>query len=376
MTEEEQKQTLRNRGSMIGTAQGPLTLGGRGNVPAYGDPRLTGGDASVPPFPSNFSNIGPETTAKPVPFGGGGMASMGLGTANVSYPSRLGLGGGDYGTRFQFGAEEFGGARLPQATSSLTASPLDFNPPINFSGYTASPMEATIAGFTPAGMQPQQTNMPLGGGPVSMGIASTPTAEQQGKTEIKTPRGSMWATPDQAANVMTPRTVDQQSSRSPAEQQALLDNIRKNAPALNQQRTDWVMDTIQQRRDNPTTYTTPSGASVAVPTNRFGEPLKAWTDQLGGQGRLSSQQTQTASTSPSTSPLSNNSFLASTGFGAMQRAQQASMFQPLGRSPLYAGMGYGAAIGENRGMQPSRSMMAYNNNEDSRSRFRRILNLA
>jgi hypothetical protein len=74
--------------------------------------------------------------------------------------------------------------------------------------------------------------------------------------------------------------------RTPQQQQALLDNIRKNAPALNQQRTDWVQDTIQQRRDNPTTYKSPSGMAVAVPTNRFGEPIKAWMDQLGDSGRL------------------------------------------------------------------------------------------
>jgi hypothetical protein len=294
----EQEKALLNRSSMIGAAQGPLTLGGAGNVPAYGDSRLTGGGVSVPPFPSNFANIGPETTSKPIPFAGGGTASMGLGRANVNYPSRLGLAGGDYGTRFQFGADEFGGARLPQASGSLTASPTGFDRPISFmdarSAFNqtspqnpASPMGATIAGFTPAGMQPRQTSIPIGGGPVSMGIASTgPTQEQQGKTEIKTPRGSMWATPEQAAAMATPRTAGQQSSRSPDEQQALLDNIRKNAPALNQQRTDWVMNTIQQRRENPTTYTTPSGMSAAVPTNRFGEPLKAWMDQLGKEGRL------------------------------------------------------------------------------------------
>jgi len=396
MTKEEQEQMLRNRGSMIGAAQGPLTLGGGGSIPA---------------FPSGLSSVNPDPATKPIPFGGGGTASMGLGGANVNYPSRLGLGGGDYGTRFQFGAEEFGGARLPQATTSLTASPTGFDRPLSFmdarSDFNqanpqnpASQMEATIAGFTPAGMQPQQTSIPIEGGPISMGIAATPTAEQQGKTEIKTPRGSMWATPEQAASVMTPRTAGQQSSRSPAEQQALLDRIRQNAPALNQQRTDWVMNTIQQRRENPTTYITPSGMSVAVPTNRFGEPLKDWMDQLGNEGRLNygprpapqttaslqprygsitqpsqyprREENATAPQQTTPSPL-NNSVLASTGFGAMQRAQQESMPQAIGRSPLFAGMGYMAAFGG--GPQPAGSMMAYNNQKDARTRFRRILGL-
>jgi hypothetical protein len=155
--------------------------------------------------------------------------------------------------------------------------------------------------------------------------------------------------------------------RTPEQQQAALDRIRQNAPALNQQRTDWVMNTIQQRRDNPTTYITPSGRSATVPTNQRGEPIKAWVDQLSGQGLLSSQR-------PKRTPAST---MAATGFGAMQREQQESMPQPLGRSPLFADMGYTAAFGG--GPQPARSMMAYDDQEDGRDRlrgrFRRMLNL-
>lgn len=69
-------------------------------------------------------------------------------------------------------------------------------------------------------------------------------------------------------------------------QAARLDKIQQNATTQNQQRTDWVQNTIQQRRENPTTYKSASGISVAVPTNRFGEPIKAWMDQLGDSGRL------------------------------------------------------------------------------------------
>jgi hypothetical protein len=316
MTEEEQKQILRNRGSMAVAAQGRLDLG-----------------SAAPAFPTNFSNINPPQTAPAIPFRGGGTAEMSVGGAQVNYPSRLGIAGGDYGTRFQFGAQEFGPARLPQAS------------PFNF-----------------AGAQQQQTSIPIGGGPVSMGISSTPTAEQQGKTEIKTPYGSMWATPEQAANVMTPRTVNQQSSRSPAEQQAIIDQIRKNAPAINQARTEWVQNTIQQRRENPVTY---DGGRV-VPSNRFGDPIKAWTDMFKNQGRLDGAAAMSA---PSTA--STDSVLASTGFGAMQREQQESMPQPFGGSPLFSGMGYTAAFGG--GPQPARSMMAQNDRRGTRTRFRRIL---
>lgn len=327
---------LRNRSTMIGAAQGPLTLGG-----------------AVPAFPTNFQNVNPQTAVPPIPFGGGGTAAMGVGRASVTYPSRLDIGGNTFGSR-EMGSRDFSFAPTQQAI---------IDTPLNQQPVAALPQAPSFA---------EDTSRTFAN------IQGTQTAAQQGKIEIKTPRGSMWATPEQAANVMTPRTAKQQSSRSPAEQQALIDQIRKNAPALNQQRTDWVMNTIQQRRENPTTYVTPSGRSVAVPTDRFGEPLKDWMDKLENEGRLNygpRPAPQTASSTGSRSMPSpvNPSVLASTGFGAMQRAQQESMPQPIGRSPLFAGMGYTAAFGG--GPQPARSMMAYNDQEDTRTRFRRTLGL-
>jgi hypothetical protein len=129
---------------------------------------------------------------------------------------------------------------------------------------------------------------------------------------------------------------------------------------LNQQRTDWVQDTIQQRRGNPTTYKSPSGMAVAVPTNRFGEPIKAWMDQLGGEGRLNygpkpASQTASAAATPSV-PTFGNGFLASTGFGAMQRKQNEMMLPPIRNQSLFGGMGYAAAFGG--GPQPESSMVA------------------
>jgi hypothetical protein len=138
----------------------------------------------------------------------------------------------------------------------------------------------------------QMTPMPAGqrpiidSGPVGMGITGTQTPEQRGLTPTQTPYGTVYGSPSQTASFGERATAyDSGRTRSPEQQQAALDRIRQNAPALNQQRTDWVMNTIQQRRDNPTTYTTPSGMSSAVSTNRFGEPLKAQMDQFS-DGRL------------------------------------------------------------------------------------------
>jgi len=379
MTKEEQEQMLRNRGSMIGAAQGPLTLGGGGSIPA---------------FPSGLSSVNPDPATKPIPFGGGGTASMGLGGANVNYPSRLGLGGGDYGTRFQFGAEEFGGARLPQATTSLTASPTGFDRPLSFmdarSDFNqanpqnpASQMEATIAGFTPAGMQPQQTSMPIEGGPISMGIAATPTAEQQGRTPIQTPRGTIYATQEQASNMYAPRTLAQQGSRTPEQQQALLGQMRERGAAIAQNYTNTMQNFAAERRENPATaYTAQSGGltgstnfRVGVPTNRYGQPIPSFQQAYAQRGQQTAPQAPASPTpQPSEPSPFNASVLASTGFGAMQRAQQASIPQAFGQSPLFEGMGYMAAFGG--GPQPARSMMMANNKEDGRRRFRRILGLA
>jgi hypothetical protein len=126
--------------------------------------------------------------------------------------------------------------------------------------------------------------------PVTNAISSfaSPLASRTERIESPYGTASTTLTPEQQVLRSQARQQAEQMGtmpRTPEQQQAALDRIRQNAPALNQQRTDWVMNTIQQRRDNPTTYTTPSGMSSVVPTNRFGEPLKAWMDQLS-DGRL------------------------------------------------------------------------------------------
>jgi hypothetical protein len=298
------------------------------------------GMQGVPAFPSNFSNIGPsEQKAGLTRFAGGVPATMGIGGINSAYPSSLGLSGRDYAPmRDQSGQAIYGSPlRLPQAQA------FGFGQPASFTG----------------GLAPQ-TSIPIEGGPLSVGINRAQTAGQMGRTAIQTPYGTFFATDQQQANMNAPRSLDQQNSRTPQQQQALLDNIRKNAPALNQQRTDWVQDTIQQRRENPTTYKSPSGMAVAVPTNRFGAPIKAWMDQLGGEGRLNygpKPASQTASAAATSSvPTFGNGFLASTGFGAMQRKQNEMMPPPIRNQSLFGGMGYAAAFGG--GPQPESSMVA------------------
>ena len=57
-------------------------------------------------------------------------------------------------------------------------------------------------------------------------------AGMQRNPQIQTPYGTIYATPEQAANMNRPRTVAQQSSRSPAEQQALLTQMRQRGQQI------------------------------------------------------------------------------------------------------------------------------------------------
>jgi hypothetical protein len=153
----------------------------------------TGMGGGIPAFPSNFSNINPQPTAPLIPFRGGGTAEMSVGGAQVNYPSRLGLMGG----------------RLP--SGQVGPLPLE----------QITPM---VAGQRPI----------IESGPVAMTATGTRTPEQQGKQAVQTPYGTIYATAEQAANMMTPRTMAQQSSRTPEQQQALLAQMRERGAAIGQ----------------------------------------------------------------------------------------------------------------------------------------------
>jgi hypothetical protein len=69
-------------------------------------------------------------------------------------------------------------------------------------------------------------------GPVAMTATGTLTPEQRGMQAIQNPYGAVYATADQVANMNRPRTIAQQSTRSPAEQQALLEQMRERGSAI------------------------------------------------------------------------------------------------------------------------------------------------
>lgn len=224
--------------------------------------------------PSGFSSINPLTSSKYIPFAGGGRTSIapeGL-PINV-YPSSTDITGRNVSTKQNVTA--LTGTAMP---FSGMASPMLSSNPEGYSPFT--PLSERLAPL-PTGL-PLATSMPIEGGPISLrgatAMTSPVTAAQQGRQEIQTPYGTIYATAEQASNMMTPRTLAQQGSRTSEQQQALIaqmrfqgaDTMRKNI-AENQRIVD-------ERRANPQMYTTPLGNAISAPTNMYGQPIKSWTD--------------------------------------------------------------------------------------------------
>lgn len=219
------------------------------------------GRQGVPVFPSNFSNIGPsEQKAGQTRFAGGAPATMGIGGMNSAYPSSLGLSGGAFGSG-EMGSRDGSPLRLPQATFGPEGISQIIRATNNnqLSGLDRSVSFANEGGLRNEGYNfrqpvnslalPPQTSIPIGGGPVSMGYNQVgKTQEQQGKIAIQVAHGTIYATPEQKANMMTPRSVDQQSSRSPAEQQAMIADMKVRGAALGQERVANMEEFFKQKR--------------------------------------------------------------------------------------------------------------------------------
>jgi hypothetical protein len=224
--------------------------------------------------------------------------------------------------------------------------------------------------------------------PVTNAISSfaSPLASRTERIESPYGTASTTLTPEQQVMRSQSRQQAEQAGtmpRTPEQQQALLGQMRERGAAIAQNYTNTMQNFAAERRESPATaYTAQSGGltgstnfRVGVPTNRYGQPIPSFQQAYAQRGQQTAPQAPASPTpQPSEPSPFNASVLASTGFGAMQRAQQASIPQAFVQSPLFEGMGYMAAFGG--GPQPARSMMMANNKEDGRRRFRRILGLA
>jgi hypothetical protein len=155
------------------------------------------------------------------------------------------------------------------------------------------------------------------------------------RTAIQTPYGTIYATAEQASNLSAAasRPVDQRSTRSPAEQQALLAQARTAGQKIASDYTKTMRDFTQGNIR--------TGFTSAAPRGRYGQPL---TDLFPQSTEAIAQRNQRIA------PV-----MATTGFSEMQR-EQASMTPPAIRNQsLFGGMGYASSLG---GPQPASSMLA------------------
>jgi hypothetical protein len=172
-------------------------------------------------------------------------------------------------------------------------------------------------------------------GPVAMTASGTLTPEQRGRQAIQTPYGTVYATQQQASNLAAApsRTIDQQSSRSPEQQQALLAQARTAGQKIASDYTKTMRDFTQGNIR--------TGFTNAAPRGRYGQPL---TDLFPQSSEAVAQRNQRIA------PV-----MAATGFSEMQR-EQSSMTPPAIRNQsLFGGMGYASSLG---GPQPASSMLA------------------
>jgi hypothetical protein len=318
MTEEERQQMLRNRSTMIGAAQGPLNLGG-----------------AVPAFPTNFQNINPQPAAPLIPFRGGGTAEISVGGAQVNYPSRLGLTGGTYGQR-EMGARDFGAVGLPQPQRQEMLLQ-----------YTDNPFATPAQRFAPTLTQgltqlPITTSLPIEQGPLSANINAPRSAEAQGRQAIQTPYGTIYATAEQAANMQTPRTMAQSSSRTPEQQQALLAQMREAGVGIGQR-----IAQDQQRRDQESIqrgYAFRQGlaetAAQRALTPSFGTEPSSESKTRGAQALAEAERWRQAQAGRS--PMSREPFVFGGGGGPQPAATTATMPTLSMAGPSTMGMGASA----------------------------------
>ena len=205
--------------------------------------------------PSGFAALNPAPSTRYIPFGGGGRTSISPEGIPVNvYPSRTditGMNGGISALSLTPSTTPFVSAENPM----LAANPQGFTPFTPFSERMAP---------LPSAMPLAQT-MDIEGGPVSLtgatAMTSPKTAEQQGRVASALRTGTVYATPEQLANLNARDTA--YVGRTPAEQQALLAQVRANGAKLAAKQTmrNFADSRIPNRKEMP------------APQGRYGQPL-------------------------------------------------------------------------------------------------------
>lgn len=242
-------------------------------------------------------------------------------------------------------------------TAALTGqtSPLNFSTQSPFSAPKAIPTQSTpMAGF--ARVSDWSQNPLVQAARATGNISAIERATAQAKSQG---RGVFQPNDISAVSLASLRASNPEAgfggSRTPAQQQALLAQMRIRGAETMSKNLAEQEKIIAQRRANPELYATPAGGMIAPPTNMFGRPIAEFQQRYAQRERGIQNQAAT-----------NTSMLASTGFGRMQQDFQKQTEFGMGRSPLYRGMGISSAV--TGGPQPSSPMLA-NNTMNQRSRM-------
>jgi hypothetical protein len=224
-------------------------------------------------------------------------------------------------------------------------------------------MPSGLAGSSPFNLAgaTQQTS-PL----LTNQVPEMPVNIAQAKTPIQTPYGTVYATARQMGNerVSEMGGLPAQSARlenigERARQSAAVKQMRERGAAIAQNYTQTMKDFAESRG--------PRFSPMPAPQGRYGQSLVNLFPQ---------SQEAVAQRTERNAPI-----LASTGFGAMQRAGQAQQQQfassiaPFATPSLFGGMGYTAPL--LGGPQPASPMLASSSPEEERRKsLRRTLGLA
>jgi hypothetical protein len=182
-------------------------------------------------------------------------------------------------------------------------------------------------------------------GPVSMGIAATQTPEQRGLKPVQTPYGTVYATAQQQQNMQAPRTMAQQSSRSPAEQQALLAQMRERGSAIGQRLAGQQEQYFQQVRAerNELERSTQAAALAGVPQETIRQARSQYLSQQPSSIAGIQRQFAGFLNTPSfgETPMSNRTAFVRAPFGIPSGGPQPAQIQTMATTsqPSSAGAG-------------------------------------
>ena len=148
------------------------------------------------------------------------------------------------------------------------------------------------------------------------------------RTAIQTPYGTIYATAEQASNLSAAasRTVDQRSTRSPAEQQALLAQMRERGAAIGQRLAGQQEAFFAQKRAERSELARATGeaAKAGVSPQTIREARRAYTSQQPSSIAGIQQQFASFLTTPSfgPTPMANRTAFVRAPFNIPSTSQQ------------------------------------------------------